>query len=177
MPPNPFTRVSPAKPLVLDVRPILQKGGSPCDLIDKAIASLKPGQNFVLLVPFEPIPLYAKLTRDGFLHRKERMADGAWRIEFEKIADTAPSTGKKRQVAGDPPTEGKEIRLDNRGLEPPEPMVRTLEAVGRLGHGDRLVMMSDRKPVHLFHELEARGFAFDCGEQPDRSFVTMIWLA
>ena len=70
------------KPLVLDVRPIFARGGSPCSSIDEAVASLSPGQVFVLLAPFEPAPLFAKLGAKGFSHKSEEMPDGVWRIEF-----------------------------------------------------------------------------------------------
>ena len=70
------------EPLVLDVRPIFARGGSPCSTIDEAVASLSPGQAFVLLAPFEPAPLFAKLGAKGFCHSSNAMADGCWRIEF-----------------------------------------------------------------------------------------------
>jgi hypothetical protein len=70
------------EPLVLDVRPIFARGGSPCSTIDEAVASLSPGQAFVLLAPFEPAPLFAKLGAKGFCHSSKAMADGCWRIEF-----------------------------------------------------------------------------------------------
>ncbi len=71
------------EPLVLDVRPIFAQGGSPCSLIDEAVASLAPGQCFVLLAPFEPAPLFGKLAAQGFSHRSRPVADGSWRIEFQ----------------------------------------------------------------------------------------------
>jgi uncharacterized protein (DUF2249 family) len=72
------------EPLVLDTRPIFARGGTPCGAIDDAIASLGPAQPFVLLVPFEPVPLYAKLANDGFTHKAEPQPDGTWRIEFRR---------------------------------------------------------------------------------------------
>ena len=70
------------EPLVLDVRPIFAQGGSPCTTIDEAVASLAPGQSFVILAPFEPAPLFGKLGAKGFSHRSEQAADGSCRIEF-----------------------------------------------------------------------------------------------
>ena len=70
------------EPLVLDTRPIFAQGGSPCTAIDEAVASLAPGQSFVILVPFEPAPLYGKLGAQGFSHRSEVQSDGTYRIEF-----------------------------------------------------------------------------------------------
>jgi uncharacterized protein (DUF2249 family) len=52
------------------------------------------------------------------------------------------------------------VTLDNRGLQPPEPMVRILEALQALPDGDKLEVMMDREPVLLYPELERRGFAW-----------------
>jgi uncharacterized protein (DUF2249 family) len=70
------------EPLVLDVRPIFAQGGSPCINIDDAVASLLPGQSFVLLVPFEPAPLFGKLGAKGLTGKSELQPDGSYRIEF-----------------------------------------------------------------------------------------------
>jgi tRNA 2-thiouridine synthesizing protein A len=47
--------------------------------------------------------------------------------------------------------------LDLRGLPPPEPLVRTLEAVEALPEGDELVVLTERRPVHLLSLLLERG--------------------
>lgn len=78
------------EPLVLDTRPIFQRGETPCHTIDESIAALRPGQDFILMVPFEPVPLYAKLKNLGFSARTTRLDDGAWQIEFKK---TGQGTG------------------------------------------------------------------------------------
>jgi uncharacterized protein (DUF2249 family) len=72
------------KPLVLDTRPIFARGESPCRAIDDAVASLIPGQLFVLLAPFEPVPLYAKLGNKGFSASARQVNDSEWRVEFRK---------------------------------------------------------------------------------------------
>lgn len=78
-----------SEPCVLDVRPVLAQGGSPCSLIDQAVAGLAPGQRLVLLAPFEPRPLFGKLRAQGFHHEAKQLADGTWRIEFTPEASTA----------------------------------------------------------------------------------------
>jgi uncharacterized protein (DUF2249 family) len=72
------------QPFVLDTRPIFARGDTPCQPIDQAVASLIPGQPLVLIVPFEPVPLCAKLGRQGFAHQSKQLEDGAWRVEFRK---------------------------------------------------------------------------------------------
>jgi hypothetical protein len=71
-------------PLLLDTRPIFERGDTPCQAIDDATASLQPGQSLVLLVPFEPVPLYAKLGREGFAHQTIQLPDGTWQATFRK---------------------------------------------------------------------------------------------
>jgi uncharacterized protein (DUF2249 family) len=83
--------VAALEPLVLDVRPIFARGGSPCTTIDDAVASLRPGQTFVLVAPFEPAPLFGKLGAKGFRHKSLPQIDGSWRIEFEPTGAPQPA--------------------------------------------------------------------------------------
>ena len=59
--------------------------------------------------------------------------------------------------------------LDHRGLEPPLPMVRTLEALERLAHGTTLVVRNDRIPVYLLPQLDARGVTYEIETLDDGS--------
>lgn len=78
------------RPLTLDVRPILAAGGSPCGAIEEAVTQLIPGQSLVVLAPFEPVPLYAKLGMCGFSHTTDRQPDGTWRVEFKPGQEADP---------------------------------------------------------------------------------------
>lgn len=71
-------------PLLLDTRPIFARGETPCHAIDDAVASLIPGQPLVIIVPFEPIPLYAKLGSQGFTHQTKQLDANTWQAEFRK---------------------------------------------------------------------------------------------
>ncbi len=77
-------------PLTLDVRPIVAQGGSPCGAIDHALASLQPGQALMLLVPFEPVPLYDKIGNRGYGHQSEEQPDGSWRVQFSQDLPIEP---------------------------------------------------------------------------------------
>lgn len=68
----------------VDTRPVFARGESPCHLIDEAIASLIPGQSLIITVPFEPVPLYAKLGRLGFTHESQQLDPGCWQVTFRK---------------------------------------------------------------------------------------------
>jgi len=66
--------------------------------------------------------------------------------------------------------------IDNRGLQPPEPMVRILEAIAALAPEDELHALMDREPLLLYAELERRGFAWEFGEASGSPRVR-IWRA
>ncbi len=72
------------RPHLLDTRPFFERGETPCDAIDEAVSSLVPGQPLILLVPFEPVPLYAKLGQEGFSHHTSQLPDGVWQVEFRR---------------------------------------------------------------------------------------------
>jgi TusA-related sulfurtransferase len=59
--------------------------------------------------------------------------------------------------------------LDNRGLEPPIPIVRTLEALEEMAAGDVLTIYNDRVPVYLLPQLEELGASYQVEEQADGS--------
>ena len=69
---------------------------------------------------------------------------------------------------------GTALTLDARGLEPPQPLVLILETLARLPDGAELHAHTDRRPMHLYALLAARGFHGETEEQPDGSFLTTI---
>lgn len=62
-----------------------------------------------------------------------------------------------------------ERTLDNRGLEPPTPMVRTLEALESMTPGDVLTIHNDRVPVYLLPQLEELGASYEVEQNVDGS--------
>ncbi len=66
------------------------------------------------------------------------------------------------------------IEVDARGLEPPQPMVRILEALSALPGEATLRAHTDRRPLHLFPLLAERGFQAESEEHSDGSFITHI---
>ena len=57
--------------------------------------------------------------------------------------------------------------LDLRGLPPPEPLVRALEAAEKLDAGGELVVLTERRPAHLLPILQDRGLMVATRELPD----------
>lgn len=68
----------------------------------------------------------------------------------------------------------REAFLDNRGLEPPNPMIRTLEKLGELDEGDVLTIHNDRVPVYLLPQLQEIGATYEVSEQADGSAIVAI---
>lgn len=153
------------EPLTIDVREELRRGGEPLPRILDAVKALQPGQTLRLLATFEPLPLYAVLGRKGFSHAARQIGPGDWEVLFTPGAEP-PAAGAKSAAAeagAVPAGEGTwpraKTRLDNRGLEPPQPLVRILEALEHLAAGEVLEAINERDPVFLYPELEARGAA------------------
>lgn len=61
------------------------------------------------------------------------------------------------------------IVVDNRGLQPPEPMVRILGIVPLLADAQRLEAINDRAPALLFPRLAELGFSHELSSEPDGS--------
>ena len=64
--------------------------------------------------------------------------------------------------------------LDNRGLEPPQPMMRTLARLEDLEEGQTLIIINDRRPMFLFEQLDELGFLYLTEQQEDGSYRVTI---
>lgn len=159
---------------VLDLRDDLRKGCAPFGRIMAAAASVKPGDSLLLIAPFEPVPLFTVMAQQGFTYQAAQTPAGDWEVCFTRTSSAqavAPS-GPPCGCSTSGPAEI--IELDARGLQPPQPLVQILEAVATLPEGTALRARTNRKPMHLYPELESRGFSSETEEQPDGSFVTLI---
>ena len=176
--------------LDLDVREDLRSGREPFSRIMGARRALPEGGVLRLRAIFEPVPLYAVMDKHGFDHWTERLADDDWRVWFYRRgtvhADTGAAAPSQSRSEGDEvraagssapaaeparPKDGEDddvVILDVRGLEPPEPMLRTLAAAEQLPPGGTLVQINVRVPQFLLPQLEERGFTYEVREQePD----------
>ena len=149
----------------VDVRPILRAGGEPFSVIMAALERLEPGQGVRLYAPFKPAPLFAVMADKGFAHSARALDAGEWEVLFTPAATQQPPSPVGTPDFDDWPEPA--VRLDNRDLEPPEPMVRILAAAEKLGPGETLSALLRREPVFLFPQLEKRGFRWLGGFTPD----------
>lgn len=163
-------------PYELDVRPILRDGGEPFSAIMQAVEALAPGQSLRLLTTFKPLPLFQVLGARGFQPAAREIGGGDWEVLFMPV-DAAPSSAEQHPAVPDS-TQGDwplpSIEIDCRDLMPPEPMVKTLEAVEAIAPGATLVALLPREPRFLFPEIEARGCLWRGEQQADGSYRIVI---
>lgn len=132
---------------VLDVRDILRAKEEPFGRIMETLGTLKEDDVFELHATFEPLPLIKVLGRQGFQHAVIAEKSEHYIVQFYKETMGLPY-----------------FHLDNRNLEPPQPMIRTLEfldryeecQLGKLG----LEIWNVRVPALLLPELDERGFTY-----------------
>lgn len=164
--------------VTLDVRGDLRNGNEPFSKIMHTVERLRPGEKLSLRVPFEPVPLFAVMAQRGFAHAARQRPDGDWEVLFTR--DGGEKTIEAGQPAGRPDSGGagdkspEAIEVDARGLEPPQPMVKILETLAALSEDAELRARTDRRPMHLYPQLETRGFKCETVEQTDGSFLTYI---
>jgi uncharacterized protein (DUF2249 family) len=143
----------------LDVRPILRAGGEPFEAIMGAVSKLAPGQGLRLLATFKPAPLFSVLGAKGFAHEAQELAEGDWEVIFRpKERGSEPPSAAASADTSDWPAPVQ--HMDNRDLDPPEPMVRILAATEALKEGEVLSALLCREPIFLLPELAKRGHAW-----------------
>lgn len=175
----------------VDVREDLRNGREPFSRIMAAADSLAPDELIHLRATFEPVPLFRVLGAKGFEHHSRAHADDDWSVWFFRPeqapegmldaatagsgdASQAASAAAAAQPSSTPSGPGEEIYLDVRGLEPPEPMVRTLAMLETLPEGAVLVQHNVRVPQFLIPILEERGFVHSVDETAD-GVIVRIW--
>ncbi|GIO44521.1 DUF2249 domain-containing protein [Paenibacillus apis] len=179
-----------AKIVELDVREQLRNKLEPFQLIMDTVKTLGQDDIFVLHATFKPTPLLGFLKMKGYVSKCVQQDKEHWITTFvnkknkQWLEDSDDGTGAKsassnqEQSRSASDSDGpKVIELDNRGLEPPQPMVRTLAALGRSRPGDVVKIHNDRVPVFLIEELNTLGCSFTVEDQPDGSAKVTITKA
>lgn len=148
------------------------------------VKDLGEEDTFILHATFNPRPLLAVMKRRGFTSHAEKIERKHWKVTFvhqnrkdafEASSDDAveakPDMNLERAIHAEPQT----YELDNRGLEPPNPMIRTLNKLERCQPGDQVIIHNDRVPIFLLDELNTLGYTYKVEEQADgsaRVFIT-----
>lgn len=149
----------------LDVRPILRAGGEPFQRIMETVAALAPGQGLRLLATFEPVPLFQVLGSKGFSHEARELGAGDWEVLFQPAEHVANWPAPAQ-------------RMDNRDLDPPEPMIRILAATESMKEGEVLSALLCREPTFLLPELAKRGHAWrGCFEPDGKTYKILVRIS
>ena len=161
----------------LDVRAEFRSGLHPREKIQTALMNLGGDETLRLVVSFKPVPLLLWAASKGFAYETSRTPEDDWEVLFtrkSKAKENPVAAPKVTNENSHPAASTENIELDARGLEPPHPLMRILEAVTRLPRGASLHARTDRRPIHLYSPLQERGFTGESEEQPDGSFITHI---
>jgi uncharacterized protein (DUF2249 family) len=154
--------------VTIDVRDELRAGREPFSMIMAARREVPADGALCVRAIFEPVPLYTVMRRQGLVHWTERRADDDWLVWFYPAPAEAPHTPARAVAAAPVDADGGDIVvLDVRGLEPPEPMERTLAALSALPRGSTLVQINVRVPKFLLPLLDERGFTYEIREQDE----------
>ncbi len=158
-------QLEPAHVQELDVRPMLQSGQDPFNLILGKVKALKAGETLKIINDFEPIPLIKLLGKQGFGTHSEVLDGNTWHTWFFKAEESAIPTAKAATNSDDFDAwagkfEGRTTTIDVRHLEMPLPMHTILEELDDLPTGQALYVHHKRIPVFLLPELEERRFEY-----------------
>ena len=140
--------------IALDVRPLIARGRDPLATILATLEAIPRAGVLVLETPFRPAPLLALLTRRGHAVFAEELATDDWVVEVV--------------VGATPPI------ADLRGLEPPEPLGRVLEACATLAPGQVYLARLPHYPRLLVPHLHTRGLPYGIIERPDGSVLLRV---
>ncbi len=161
----------------LDVRPLLRDGGEPFEQIMAAVAALQPDQGLRLFATFKPTPLLNMLGSRGFTHEATEIGGGDWEVLFSPAVTESVAVASVADANTDVDTEEwpePSVKLDNRDLDPPEPMVRILAALESMPTGEVLSALLCREPVFLLPELSKRGHRWRGGFEADGATYSIM---
>lgn len=171
----------PEQILVLDVRPVLESGRDPLNLILESIKALRDNQVLKILNSFEPTPLMRLLQKQGFESYADELSPGLVETYFYRNAgaqkwqapqiDSASGDWDKIHAR----FEGKLNTIDVRDLEMPLPMLTILEALDETPADTALYVFHKRIPVFLLPELAQRQFDYRIKEIGDAEVHLLIF--
>lgn len=180
----------------LDVREDLRKKQDPFAVIMKTVKELGKQDMLVLHATLKPVPLLGLMKLKGYVSATTRAEHEHWittfvRKEYASLLqgerDELPDNGAgsheddhagcsatAEPLSGETGVSPRSIHLDNRGLEPPKPMIRTMDALEKARSGDSITIHNDRVPAFLIEEIKNLGYPYQVEAQPDGSAIVTI---
>jgi uncharacterized protein (DUF2249 family) len=165
----------------LDVRPHLRKKLEPFQIIMDTVKKLSKEDVFVLHATFKPTPLLGLLKTKGYNNKVEQLEPEHWVVTFthrsqkdQPDSQSVVEQPEDNESTIDPNRLVQVYELDNRGLEPPQPMIRTLAKLQQIQSGDKVTIHNDRVPMFLIEELNTLGYSYEVDDQEDGSAKVTI---
>jgi uncharacterized protein (DUF2249 family) len=162
----------------IDVRTIPPRDRHP--RIFAALAALAPGEALAIVNDHDPKPLRYQLEAEqpgAFAWSYVEQGPERWQVTIARTSAVEQPAAPVPVATAPASARRAGPQLDNRGLEPPEPMVRILGALETLGPGVELAALLDREPLLLFPQLAARGFDHALEAQTDGTYLLRVWRA
>lgn len=165
----------------LDVRPVLEGGVDPFEIIMAKLKKMDDGDTLKIINTFEPIPLLNILKTKGYEYETERPEAGLVYTFLEKSGAEIKEETRERQsvelVFEDVEREfaGKMKEVDVRQLEMPMPMVTILEEIESVKEGSALYVHHRKLPQFLIPELEQRNYKWVSKEIDDSNLKLIIF--
>lgn len=167
----------------MDVRPILETGVDPFNVIMDGLKKLKEDETLRIINTFEPIPLLNIIKKKGYDYETQRPEDGVVHTYISKIAgeivEEIPDAEMNERELTYADLEqkfyGKLTEIDVRDLEMPMPMVTILEAIETLATGHALYVHHKRLPQYLLPELKEREFDYKAQEVDSDNMKLIIY--
>ncbi len=142
-------------------------------------AELPVGSYFVLINDHDPVPLYYQFAAQfPGAFNWEYLVSGPeeFQVKITRLAVSPerPAVAPPAAAVCAGSVTAAETEVDARGLEPPEPMLRILGAIEALKPGATFRARTDRRPLHLYAELDARGVRYASEQLADESWITTL---
>ena len=67
------------------------------------------------------------------------------------------------------------IVVDARGLQPPEPFERTMDALDEVEPGKKVLLVLRREPFPLYRALELNGYLWHTAALDDGTYEILMW--
>ena len=164
----------------LDVRPVIESGKDPLNIIMQKVKTLETGSILKIVNSFEPTPLLHLLWKQGFESYVEVINTDLVNTYFYKKVD---SPSLKTEITANSSNwdevikryDGKLKTIDVRTMEMPLPMHTILESLNTLPEDQALFVFHKRIPVFLLPELEEQHFSYRIKEISDGEVHLLIY--
>jgi uncharacterized protein (DUF2249 family) len=179
--PSFITSLKKEQLIELDVRPVIEAGRDPLNIIMEKLKQVDPGQVLKIINTFEPTPLILLLEKKGFETYVDRISENSVETYFFRSKKTGAAEEVIKQSSANDWDEvlkmfdGMIVETDVRHLEMPQPMHAILDALDHLPADKALYVYHKRIPVFLLPELAERGFDYRIKEISDGEVHLLIF--